>query len=89
MNQRIMIKPAAFDVEQRIEACQKATELGVGVRMEVHSGHTEFYADGSVEIGRVAVYCSQRYKEWPVYETTLGAPEEHWAPFAWCSTGGE
>jgi hypothetical protein len=80
---RIWIKPEAFGVEQRVEASTVAAERGMGLRMEVHSGHTEFYADKSVKVGQVAVYASQTYKAWPTYETTLDAPEAEWAPFAW------
>ncbi|MUG03599.1 hypothetical protein ECC01_21725 [Bacillus tequilensis] len=83
MSKRIHIRPGSFEVAQRVEASEKATELGAGLRMEVHSAHTEFYADETVALGKVAVYCSQRYKEWPTYETTLDAPEEPWVPFAW------
>lgn len=83
MSERIMIKPESYSPAQRIEASRKATALGKGLRMEVHSAHTEFYADETVPLGKVAVYASQEYKAWPTYETTLEAPTEYWEPFAW------
>ena len=89
MSERIGIKPETFDTPQRIEASEIATALGKGLRMEVHSGHTEYHADATVAVGSVAVYASQRYKEWPTYETTLASPEDPWLPFAYRRSGFE
>lgn len=78
---RLWIKPASFGVEQRVEASAKAAELGHGLVMELHSSHTEFYADPAVDVGRVAIYAPASYKSQPVYVTTLSAPEDHYDPW--------
>lgn len=78
MDDRIWITPQSYGPEQRIEASQKATEVGRGLRMEVHSGHTEFFSDSTVPVGKVAIHCSLSYKAWPEYVTTLDAPDQLW-----------
>lgn len=83
----IDIKPQAFYVEQRVEASAIATARGKGLRMEVYSGHTEFYSDASVPTGKVAVYAPRGYDYSPTYETMLDSPEEEWIPEAWRDMG--
>lgn len=79
----IPIKPMSFGPEQRVEAVAIATAKGNGVRMEVHTAHTEFYADPSVPVGQVAVYIAKRYGSWPTFEVLLDDPEQEWVPRAW------
>lgn len=78
---RIWIKPESFGVPQRVEALAKATELGQGLVMELHNAHTEFYADPSVEVGKIAVYAPPAYKAQPEYVTTLDSPTDHYDPW--------
>lgn len=75
---RIDIRPMSPGAPQRVEAEQKARALGRGVRMELHSSHTEFYADRHVEVGKIAIYVPHEYKGWPEYETTLESPQDPW-----------
>lgn len=76
--QRLDIRPMSFGVEQRVQASALATELGCGVVMELHSAHTEFYADSTVPVGKVAVYAPPGYAMRPEYVTTLDSPEQPW-----------
>lgn len=78
--ERILIKPQSFAVEQRVEASAKATALGKGLMMELHSSHTEYYADASVPIGHVAIYEPKEYKGMPEYVITLSDPTMPWSP---------
>lgn len=77
---RIIIRPATFDVPQRVEASAKATEMGMGLLMELHSSSTHFYADATVPVGKVAIYAPKAYKGMPEYVTTLDSPEQEWYP---------
>lgn len=78
IEQRLDIRPMSFGVEQRVQASTLATALGCGVVMELHSSHTEFYADSAVPVGKVAVYAPSGYKMQPEYVTTLNSPEQPW-----------
>lgn len=78
--QRIVIHPQSFDVPQRVEASAKAAEMGCGLLMELHSSHTEYYADPDVPVGKVDVWAPKTYKGQPEYVTTLDSPEQDWAP---------
>jgi hypothetical protein len=79
---RIWITPATYGVEQRVEASQKATELGQGLVMELHGFHTEYYADPDVKVGAVAVYAPpSAYLRWPEYVKTLESPSDHYDPW--------
>lgn len=80
---RIWDVPGGYSTEYRIAASKVATEAQVGLRMEVHSGHTEYYKDASTEVGQVSVYTSLRYKEWPTYTNTLKTADEHYDPADW------
>lgn len=83
---RIEIKPMSFDVAQRVEASAIATEKGVGLRMEVHSSHTEFWTDKTVPVGQVSVWMSKTYKGFIEPETVLESPETPWVPSTWSET---
>lgn len=76
MRWRLNIRPASFGVEQRIEALARATEMGFGLVMELHSSHTEFYADPLVALGEIAIYSPRTYKGGPEYVTTITDPED-------------
>jgi hypothetical protein len=76
---RLNIEPMTPDVEQRVKAVELARERKSGVRMEVHSGHTEFWADRTVPVGRVSVCVAREYGGWPQYETTLEHPDDEWS----------
>lgn len=65
-----------FGAEHRMEAARQATEMGRGVLMMIHSGHTEFYASTRVDIGKVEVHASRQYKGWPEFVTVLESPEQ-------------
>lgn len=81
--ERILIEPQSWGPEERLRASAIATEKGVGLRMEVHSSHTEFYADSTVEVGKVCVWYSDTYKGWLKKRLTLQTPDEQWMPYLW------
>jgi hypothetical protein len=76
----INVKPASYDRGARIFASAQADQLEQGLRMEVHSSHTEFYADPDVPIGQVSVWVTRTYKGQLQYDTTLTSPGEEWSP---------
>lgn len=77
-DQWIKIEPMSYHFEQRKEAAAKAAELDRGVRMEVHSSHTEFWASHSVPVGYVEVWACRTYKGPINYETILLADDDTW-----------
>jgi len=80
MYRRITIKPESFGVEQRLEASAIATAEGVGLTMEVHNAHTEFWLNDRVEVGKISVFCPPSYKAPLEYVGTLDSPEQDWYP---------
>jgi hypothetical protein len=78
IGERIMIKPQSFGVEQRKEASAIATERGVGVRMEVHSSHTEFWMEAGIPLGHVEVWVCRTYKGRLEYDCLLRSPDADW-----------
>lgn len=82
MRTRIPIHPATFNVPERTEASARATELGQGLVMELHSTMTYYFADPEVELGKIAVYAPRVYKGLPQYVKTLNGPDDHFDPWA-------
>lgn len=80
IERRLDIHPQSFDVPQRIAALEKASEYGVGVRMEVWTGHTEFYADANVATGVIEVWAVREYKGHLHYDRTLSSASDDWEP---------
>jgi hypothetical protein len=77
---RLDIKPASFDVTQRREAQEKATEMGRGLVMELGTSTTRYYADADVPVGKIDVYSPREYKGMSLYEITLDHYDEDWIP---------
>lgn len=68
-----------YSYAQRVEALKQAEAYpSFGVRMEVHSSHTEFYATPLVPVGTIEVYGALKYKGMPEYITTLTGPNQDW-----------
>jgi hypothetical protein len=76
----IPMKPMSYDLPYRQEASDKATELGLGLRMELGNVTTRFYGDPSVEVGKVSIYAAKTYSGMPEYVTTLESAAEEWTP---------
>ncbi len=70
---RVFVSVASFDAKYQLEAAEKARELDFGVRMEVHNSHTEFYATPDVEVGKIDVWASPKYKGFLEYVETIDA----------------
>lgn len=64
-------------------ASAEATRRGVGLRMEVHSGHTEFWTDTTVEVGQIAVWSARIYKGLVEWDCILKNSHEDWKPSWW------
>lgn len=79
-NHRLDINPMSFGLAQRTEASEAAAALGRGVRMDVGSSATRFYADERVPVGQIEVWRPLEYKgqlhRWGI----LAGPEEEWTP---------
>ncbi|WNN95149.1 hypothetical protein SEA_MAGRITTE_198 [Microbacterium phage Magritte] len=75
---RILIRPASYQKPYRMEASAKATEMGMGLLMELHSSSTHFYADPEIPVGKVDIWAPPAYKEMPQYVTTLDSAEDDW-----------
>lgn len=75
---RILIRPASYQKPYRMEASAKATEMGMGLLMELHSSTTHFYADPEIPVGKVDIWAPPAYKEMPKYVTTLDSAEDDW-----------
>jgi hypothetical protein len=81
--ERLWIKPESYGLDQRIEASEKATEAGTGLRMEVHNAHTEFWLDADVPVGKVSVWQVMTYKGQLEYLRTMNSasdPYDPWEP---------
>lgn len=77
----LRIFPKSFDEPQRVEAVRQATEMGLGVRMEVGNSSTSFYATADVPVGHIEVWMARTYSGQLELATVLSRPEE---PFqAW------
>ncbi len=77
----LSIFPKSFDEPQRVEAVRQATEMGLGVRMEVGNYSTSFYATADVPVGHIEVWMARTYSGQLELATVLSRPEE---PFqAW------
>lgn len=76
--ERIHIRPASYQKPYRMEASAKATEMGMGLLMELHDSSTHFYADPEVPVGKVDIWAPPAYKEMPRYVTTLDSAEDDW-----------
>ncbi len=74
----IRIRPASPGTEQQEEALKIAKDLEMGVRMEVHSSHTEFWASPGVVPGWVEVYACTSYKGMLEYITCHEGPSDEW-----------
>ena len=75
----------SFSEEHRVEAVSEATDMGRGVRMEIHSSHTEYYATTEVKVGHIAVWYPPTYKGQLIYEMTLIDPRQPYTPKTWRS----
>lgn len=75
---RIIIRPASYQKPYRMEASAKATEMGMGLLMELHSSTTHFYADPEIPVGKVDIWAPPSYKAMPEYVTTLDSAEDDW-----------
>lgn len=75
---RIRIRPASYQKPYRMEASAKATEMGMGLLMELHTSTTHFYADPEIPVGKVDIWAPPAYKEMPRYVTTLDSAEDDW-----------
>jgi hypothetical protein len=82
MYKRIMIEPQSFDKELRLKASAEGDRLGVGVRMELHSAHTEYWADPTIPVGKMDVWCGKYYKAPLEYVVTI-SPDEDWTLDEW------
>lgn len=69
------IEPLTWDLPQRQEASNRARDLGAGVRMEVGSGATRYYADWAIPVGQIDVYMARSYKGQLEYATRLHSPD--------------
>lgn len=56
------IRPMSWDLAQRVEASNKATELGLGLYMAVGNSSTVYYATSVVAVGKVLVSMPKEYK---------------------------
>lgn len=81
--ERIWITPQSFDPDQRREAVEYATPKNAGVRMEVHSSHTEYYVDPWVEVGKVEVWAANTYKGMLERTGETITADEAWVPESW------
>jgi len=81
--QWLNIQPRSFGTEQILEADALASELGTGVRMEIHSMHTEFFADPEVPVGKVWVWLSKTYKGMVEPVTMLESADQPFDIYEW------
>lgn len=78
----LVIKPGSFGPEQRLEASALAAESGEGVRMEVHSSSTTFFATPDVPVGKIEVWDTRTYKGQLEFDIVLDTPDQYWMPYA-------
>jgi hypothetical protein len=70
----------SFQLEYRLDASAQATALGAGLRMQVGSSTTDYFADPAVPVGKVTVFAPPTYKAMPVFSMLLYSADAHWAP---------
>ena len=79
-NHSLDIHPMSFGAPQQVEASIRARALGRGVRMEVGSGATRFYADERIPVGQIEVWRPLEYKGSLHRWGMLDSPEHDWYP---------
>lgn len=91
IGQNLNITPMTWDLPQRQKASNLARDLGAGVRMEVASSATRYYADWAIPVGQIDVYMARSYKGQLEYATRLHGPEaffDAWG-FTWEDEDGD
>jgi len=79
-NHYLDIRPMSFGLEQRVEASEQAAALGRGVRMEVGSGATRFYAEADIPVGQIEVWRPLEYKGMLHRWGVLASAHDDWTP---------